>query len=131
PLQFELVFDFPGSLTRPKSLRQILNEAVSQRRIRYSLSARLRLARRLARSVMFVHACAMVHKNIRPECILVFQDPHHPPNLNSSPQNAPASYTCYEPPQQEYFSSSSLSSLSISSNSPERESLGTPFLVGF
>lgn len=130
PLQFDLVFDFPGLLTRPKSLRQILNEAVSQHRIRYSLSARIRLARRLARSVMFVHACAMVHKNIRPECILVFQDPQNPPNSNSSRRDTTSFHTYYESSQQENLSSS-LSSLSISPNQPERESLGIPFLVGF
>ncbi|KAJ6786526.1 hypothetical protein PWT90_07045 [Aphanocladium album] len=38
----------------------------------FSLTAVLGLARRLAMAVSFVHTCGFVHKNIRPETILLF-----------------------------------------------------------
>jgi len=74
--EFELVFNFPGELSRPKSLRELLNEAPQPGNVNanpHSLEERFHLAKQLARSVMFVHSCMLVHKNVRPETILVFK----------------------------------------------------------
>lgn len=83
---FDLVFDFPGKLTHPQALRSMLNEAVYRQLgtdPAHHLGERIRVAKQLARSVMFVHACHLVHKNIRPECVLVFTDPTGPEILGS------------------------------------------------
>lgn len=65
--QFQFVFEVPHGLTSPKSLRNIILENPQ-----CSLSKRVQLALQLARSVMFVHTTGFVHKNIRPETIIVF-----------------------------------------------------------
>ena len=66
--QFELVFDVPGGLQNPASLRSRL---LSQPNI--SLDNRYHLAKSLARSVMFVHTSGFVHKNIWPETVVIFE----------------------------------------------------------
>lgn len=43
-----------------------------------SLGWRFHLAKKLARSVIFLHACGWIHKNIRSEYVLFFPDPQHP-----------------------------------------------------
>ena len=67
---FELAFVIPPQLEQPRSLREILVEGHQA----YPLDDRLYLAKVLARSVLSLHACRFVHKNIRPEIILIFQD---------------------------------------------------------
>lgn len=67
--QFEFIFQVPDGLHSPKTLRDIL---LSQERV--SLTKRMKLAKQLARSVMFVHTTGFVHKGIRPETIVVFED---------------------------------------------------------
>ncbi|KAJ9602315.1 hypothetical protein H2200_013170 [Cladophialophora chaetospira] len=66
--RFEFIFSIPPSLQNPASLRGILVHS----RDDYSLNDRLDLAKRIASSVLFVHNAGFVHKNIRPETILVF-----------------------------------------------------------
>ncbi|GFF85094.1 hypothetical protein IFM60648_07249 [Aspergillus lentulus] len=65
--QFQYIFEIPEGLSTPKTLRSLLREM-----IRCSLSQRFQLAKHLARSVMFLHATGFVHKNIRPETMIVF-----------------------------------------------------------
>ena len=67
--QFEFIFPIPQGLSDPRTLRSLLLE-----RPTCSLSQRVRLARQLARSVMFVHAMGFVHKGIRPETVLIFTE---------------------------------------------------------
>lgn len=64
--EYEFVFEIPNDLKRPKSLRDLLTHD------RPSLNLRLEMARQLATSVLYLHAAGFVHKNIRPETILVF-----------------------------------------------------------
>lgn len=71
---FKFVFEIPDHLNTPRSLRSLLVDSRGQRRPPYPLSERFELAKRLARSVMFVHSSNMVHKNIRPDTIVIFQD---------------------------------------------------------
>ncbi|KAL9622241.1 MAG: hypothetical protein Q9160_003424 [Pyrenula sp. 1 TL-2023] len=74
-VQFQFVFDIPQELMEPRSLRDMILESAP-----HSLDQRFRLAKQLARSVMFVHTSGFVHKNIRPETIVVFR--HQDSTLN-------------------------------------------------
>lgn len=62
------VFQLTPGLSQPRSLRDLLYCLSTP-----SLNERIKLARSLARSVMFVHNLNFVHKNIRPETVLTFQ----------------------------------------------------------
>ncbi|KAF7560180.1 hypothetical protein G7046_g3969 [Stylonectria norvegica] len=64
-----LVFLMPSARGTPSTLRQRLMQPAE-----FSLSEALNLARQLAKAVSFIHACNFVHKNIRPETILLFPD---------------------------------------------------------
>lgn len=68
--KFKFVFDVPQHLMNPRSLREILLSPNPQA----PLNELLDQAKSLARSVFFIHTKRFVHKNIRPENILVFQD---------------------------------------------------------
>lgn len=68
--QFEFMFDVPQHLMKPRSLRDILLSPNPQA----PLNELLAQAKSLARSVFFIHTKRFVHKNIRPENILVFED---------------------------------------------------------
>lgn len=70
---FEIVFDVPQHLIKPRSLRDILLSPNPQA----PLNELLAQAKSLARSVFFIHTARFVHKNIRPENILVFEDATH------------------------------------------------------
>lgn len=65
---FQMVFRIPNlhDESPPRSLREVLLT-----KERYPLEDSLGLARQISRSVMFVHTARFVHKNIRPETILV------------------------------------------------------------
>lgn len=68
PLRF--IFSVPSRLTKPKSLRHLLVEADQS----LSLSVRFGIAQQVAQSVSFVHTYGFVHKGIRPEKFIIFQD---------------------------------------------------------
>lgn len=66
---------------RPRTLRSVLRHAddpKDTRRPNIPLHIRLRLAREIANAVLFVHVAGLVHKNIRPESILLFFPKHSP-----------------------------------------------------
>lgn len=67
---FEFVFEVPAALQEPRSLRSFLLIASHD----YPLENRFRLARLLARSVSFLHATQIVHKNITPETVVLLTD---------------------------------------------------------
>ncbi|KAI9788349.1 MAG: hypothetical protein M1816_006952 [Peltula sp. TS41687] len=69
-LRFEFVFAIPPNLKAPRSLRSLLL-TVGQP---FLLDERIGLAKQLARSVLYVHTAQFVHKNIRPETVLVFEN---------------------------------------------------------
>lgn len=72
--RFVLQFLFPPQKTNPRSLRALLadprNEKLGKK---HSLSDRVRLAQSIAAAVLYVHASGFVHKNIRPDNIIVFE----------------------------------------------------------
>ena len=69
-LTFEFVFSIPKGLSHPQSLRALLSRAGERPR----LNDRLFLAQHLVNAVMFVHSSDFVHKNIRPETVVLFED---------------------------------------------------------
>jgi hypothetical protein len=66
---FTFVFDISPELSNPRSLRNILQTATP-----YALNERFELARQLTHSILYVHTARFVHKNIRPETIVVFEN---------------------------------------------------------
>ncbi|KAF5604624.1 serine threonine kinase 33 [Fusarium pseudoanthophilum] len=68
----ELVFRVPISFSAPLPLSEIIGSTMNGR-IPYPLEARLELCRDLCRAVFSVHTSSFVHKNIRPENVLLFQ----------------------------------------------------------
>jgi hypothetical protein len=67
---FSLVFRVPNGMEVLQSLRQLLLNSDGH----ISLSRKIRIARELTKSVSSVHIFNFVHKNIRPESILCFED---------------------------------------------------------
>lgn len=68
-LDFKLIFNIPPHHSNPRSLRTLILSGTS-----YPLDERLDLAKKLTNSILFVHTVQFVHKNIRPETIIVFQN---------------------------------------------------------
>jgi hypothetical protein len=71
--QFQLVFNIPSNLRNPRCLREVLIDKDFKGQIKHPLNERLSLAKQLARAVLHVHSKGHVHKNIRPETILLFE----------------------------------------------------------
>jgi hypothetical protein len=64
---FDMVFRSPDGSPACRSLREALLNPVN-----VSLSHRIHIAQQLAKSVNYVHAFNFVHKNIRPESVLIW-----------------------------------------------------------
>lgn len=64
-----MLFTVPSGLQKPASLRSLL---IRKKDTDFSVNERLALAIGLAKSLMFVHSSRFVHKNIRPETVIVF-----------------------------------------------------------
>lgn len=73
---FDLVFNVPQG-TDPTQLRSLRAQLLS-RDGAPSLTRRVCLARELATSVSYVHTFNFVHKNIRPESVLLFSEEQNP-----------------------------------------------------
>lgn len=71
---FDFVFRVQEGMENPQSLRSILKSAD----VNLSLSDRFRVALQLATSVSYIHTYGFVHKNIRPETVLIFQNQKSP-----------------------------------------------------
>lgn len=68
---FQIVFRIPPGMEVLQSLRQLLLNPDEH----MSLSRKMHMARELGKAVNYVHTFAFVHKNIRPESVLCFEDP--------------------------------------------------------
>lgn len=80
--KIEMVFKVPQALVNPRSLRCLL---LSSDHGDGPINMRIQLAKRLARTVSFVHSGNFVHKNFRPETIMIF-DSRGEPNDQSFSQ---------------------------------------------
>lgn len=69
------VFFIPSQVTEPQTLRELEVAVLDS----YALDERFVLAKQLAKAVMFVHSAGFVHKNIRPETIIVSRDADREP----------------------------------------------------
>ena len=67
---FDFLFSIPSGLHTPQSLRRILLRDLEG----IPLNEWFELAKQLAKAVFFIHTANFVHKNIRPETIVCFQD---------------------------------------------------------
>jgi Protein tyrosine and serine/threonine kinase len=67
---FDFAFRVPEGMGNPRSLRSVLLSADGN----LSLSDRFKVAQQLATSVSYIHTYGFVHKNIRPETVLIFQN---------------------------------------------------------
>jgi serine/threonine protein kinase len=69
----ELVFECPENASKPQTLGSLISNDVDRG---YAggrpLEHRFRIARQIAEAVLSVHTCSRVHKNIRPDTILIF-----------------------------------------------------------
>lgn len=77
----DLIFRFPTNPTSPPDVGKPLGISLRERLMQpssLSLTRVLEIARQLASAVSFIHTCEFVHKNIRPETILFFQDSEKP-----------------------------------------------------
>jgi Protein tyrosine and serine/threonine kinase len=68
-LTFDFIFAVPPFLSRPRSLRDLLLHKDKHP----FLDEKVELSKQLANSVAFIHTANFVHKNIRPETILIFE----------------------------------------------------------
>lgn len=73
--EFILEFQAPQRMRKPRSLRAMLLDKDFKGQILHPLNERLDLAKQLARAVLHVHSKNHVHKNIRPETIVLFETP--------------------------------------------------------
>ncbi|KAF4544539.1 Het-s domain protein [Lasiodiplodia theobromae] len=67
---FSFVFEIPEGLGSPQTLRS----ALLKHRTTYTLTQRIDLAMYLAYSTLFLHQAKFVHKNIRPETIILLSN---------------------------------------------------------
>ncbi|KAF2160356.1 hypothetical protein M409DRAFT_37762 [Zasmidium cellare ATCC 36951] len=70
PIALNIVFRIPPGMDTLFSLRQML----LMPDLRMSVTRRVRVARELAKSISYVHVFNFVHKNVRPESVLCFED---------------------------------------------------------
>jgi hypothetical protein len=70
---FALHFFMPANQNYPRSLRSLLAGEENKKGKKHSLTDRVRLAQSIASAVLYVHSSGFVHKNIRPENIVVFE----------------------------------------------------------
>jgi len=69
--QFELFYNLPAGHSPPRTLRNLLLSPENKRGAFHPINHRFRLASQLARAVLYIHSAKLVHKNIRPETILI------------------------------------------------------------
>lgn len=67
--RYNMLFTVPSGLQKPASLRSLL---IRKKDTDFSVNELLTLAIGLAKSLVFVHSSRFVHKNIRPETVVVF-----------------------------------------------------------
>ncbi|KAI3342471.1 serine/threonine protein kinase [Ustulina deusta] len=78
--RFELRFPFPPGLAKPRTLLDLLRDPENRRSgVRHALNQRVALARRIVKAVFVLHAAGFVHKQIRPDNVVIFDRIIPPP----------------------------------------------------
>ncbi|KIW42527.1 uncharacterized protein PV06_06070 [Exophiala oligosperma] len=78
-IQMSILFSVPEGLDTPRSFRRVLINQTP-----CPLNERIDLAKRLCNAVSFVHTSGFVHKNVRPETLLLFSDRKDSNNVNGT-----------------------------------------------
>lgn len=78
--EIQLFLKYPVGLDVPKTLRWALTMTPLP-----SINTRLELCRQLATAIFYTHTSGLVHKSIRPESILIFQQQQKSPEKESNP----------------------------------------------
>ena len=82
--RFALHFPYPAGGKNPRSLRNLLTDPRNKERgLVHPINDRINLACKIASAVLYVHSCDLVHKNIRPANILIFE-PDADPNVEAA-----------------------------------------------
>ena len=71
--RYELLFPLPQNPVKARTLRELLLSPDNNAGVRFSLNSRIKLAQRLATAILFIHTAKLVHKNIRPENIVILE----------------------------------------------------------
>ena len=75
--RFTLLYTVPQQFSQPRSLRDLLTTAEARKKkdgsLLLALNHRVRLAIHVATAVLYVHSGHLVHKNIKPENIIIFE----------------------------------------------------------
>ena len=72
--RFELHFPFPQDFDNPRSLLDLFRDpgARKGRAVKHSLDQRVELAKSIASALFVMHAADLVHKQVRPDNIIIF-----------------------------------------------------------
>ncbi|KAI9891722.1 MAG: hypothetical protein M1814_002472 [Vezdaea aestivalis] len=71
--RFELRFDYPESCHNPRSLLDVLSDPVNRERgVIHPLQQRIEVAKSVVSALFLLHAADFVHKQIRPDNIILF-----------------------------------------------------------
>ncbi|KAJ5520485.1 hypothetical protein N7463_000938 [Penicillium fimorum] len=68
-LSYDFIFNMPAGCSQPQSLRNLMLYRENS-----TLSDRLRVAKQFATAIHYIHVLDFVHKNIRPETVLIFRN---------------------------------------------------------
>ncbi|KAF2965352.1 hypothetical protein GQX73_g8233 [Xylaria multiplex] len=72
--RFELRFPFPEGLSKPRTLLDLFLDPESRRStVKHPLNQRITLAKRIVKAVFVLHAAGFVHKQIRPDNVVIFE----------------------------------------------------------
>ncbi|KAL8382590.1 hypothetical protein RB595_006393 [Gaeumannomyces hyphopodioides] len=75
--RFELHFPFPQGLTDPRTLSGLLSDP-SNPQVKHPLNQRITLAKSIVTAVFVLHSAGFVHKQIRPDNVVVFERKDQP-----------------------------------------------------
>ena len=114
--RFGLRFPYPEGFCNPRSLLDILCDPINREKgVIHALNQRIDLVKSIVAAVFLLHAADLVHKQIRPDNIIIFE--RQPMQITGANDKEPAS------------------SEEVENTYPQRQTyphyLGRPFLVGF
>ncbi|TGJ76810.1 hypothetical protein E0Z10_g10829 [Xylaria hypoxylon] len=98
--RFELRFPFPPGLTKPRTLLDLLQDPENRRSgVKHPLNQRISLAKRIVKAVFVLHAAGFVHKQIRPDNVVIFDriSTRTPIEAHSSAERTKYPYALGEP----------------------------------
>jgi hypothetical protein len=84
--RFGLRFDYPSNLSKPRTLLSVLWDSENpQLKARHPLDHRIRLAKGIASALFVLHSADLVHKQVRPDNIVIFEQSSEMDSLHHQP----------------------------------------------